>query len=174
MFKNGVLWGEIAFRWPRCGPMTPNETSAPICYNSVYRHGVDEKRRIQVPAKWRPDGDKVEFTLVIWPKEKAGVCLRVLPPEKMQQTMKELDAMPNSDPNKGILKRFIGNNSEQVTLDKAGRICLPEKMTTAAGVKGEAVLAGSLDKFEVWSPDRYRQVETSDAVMAADAFRLME
>jgi len=143
-------------------------------YNSSYRHGVDEKRRVQVPAKWRPEQAGVEFTLMLWPKNKEGACLRGVPPDKMGDLMRDIDAMPNSDPNKVVLKRFIGSESIQVALDKAGRICLPEGMATAAGIKDEAILVGLLDRFEIWSPERYEKVKAADAVMAPEAFRMME
>ena len=143
-------------------------------YNSIYRHGVDEKRRLQIPAKWRPAEAGIEFTLVLWPKAKEGPCLRVLPPEQMAALMKDIAAMPNSDPNKGILKRVIGSGSEQVTVDKTGRICLPESMARETGITDEAVLVGLLDRFEIWNPERYEKVRTSDSVMAQEAFKLME
>src|SRR5438094_3258538 len=124
--------------------MDPKETTETTYYNSIYRHGVDEKRRVQVPAKWRPAKAGVEFTLVLWPKSKEGPCLRVLPPREMAELMRDIDAMPNSDPSKVVLKRFIGSESVQVTLDKSGRICLPEEMSKAAGIEigQEAVLVG--------------------------------
>ena len=102
--------------------------------------------------------------------------MRVLPPKEMAELMQDIDAMPNSDPNKVVLKRFIGSESEQVTLDKAGRICIPENMAQAAGVGPgtEAVLVGLLDRFEIWNPDRYEKVRAADAVMAQEAFKLME
>ena len=134
--------------------MSAAGTNEPTYYNSCYRHGLDEKRRVQIPAKWRPDKEGVELTLMLWPKHQAGSCLRVLPPAEMAQLMAEIDAMPNGDPNKVVLKRFIGSESVQVTLDKAGRICLPDEMARAAGLKDEAVLVGLLDRFEIWSPDR--------------------
>jgi MraZ protein len=62
----------------------------------------------------------------------------------------------------------------QVTLDKAGRICVPEKMARDAGINDEAVLVGLLDRFEIWSPERYEKVKASDAIMAQEAFKLME
>jgi MraZ protein len=73
-----------------------------------------------------------------------------------------------------VLKRFIGSESVQVAVDKAGRIVLPEEMATAAGIKDEAVLVGLLDRFEIWNPARYDKVRASDAVMAQEAFKLME
>ncbi len=154
--------------------MEPNEPNEPTYYNSSYRHGVDEKRRVQIPAKWRPLKPGIELTLILWPKAKEGPCLRVLPPNQMAALTRDIDAMPNTDPNKGVLKRFIGSESMQAALDKVGRICLPEEMATAAGIKDQAVLVGLLDRFEIWSPERYERVKASDAVMAQEAFKLME
>jgi MraZ protein len=154
--------------------MEPNESIEPTYYNSSFRHGVDEKRRVQIPAKWRPTRSEFEFTLILWPKAKEGPCVRVLPPKQMAALMRDIDAMPNSDPNKGVLKRFIGSESVQVTVDKSGRICLPEKMAADAGIKEEAVLVGLLDRFEIWSTERYEKVKAADAVMAQEAFKLME
>ncbi|HEY5912826.1 MAG TPA: hypothetical protein VJA21_19715 [Verrucomicrobiae bacterium] len=154
--------------------MDTSQTNAAIYYNALYRHGVDEKRRVQIPSKWRPMEPEVEFTLVLWPKPKEGPCLRVLPPKQMAVLMRDIDAMPNTDPNKVVLKRFIGSKSVQVPLDKAGRICLPEEMANAAGITDTAILVGLLDRFEIWSPERYVNVESSDAVMATEAFKLME
>src|ERR1017187_115468 len=101
--------------------MDLNETIEPTYYNPLYRHGVDDKRRVQIPAKWRPAKPGAELTLVLWPKPKEGPCLRVLPPQQLAKLMREGDAMPNSDSSKVVLKRFIGSGSVQVTLDKGGR-----------------------------------------------------
>ncbi len=154
--------------------MEPDETSGPTYYSSVYRHGVDEKRRLSVPAKWRPAKSGTELTLVLWPKEKVGSCLRVLPPHKMADLMRDIDAMPNTDPTKTVLKRFIGSRSAQVTLDSVGRICLPEEIAKSAGITDEAVLVGLLDRFEIWSPERHELVSKADEVMAQAAFTKME
>jgi MraZ protein len=154
--------------------MDVSESSGKKYYNSLYRHGVDEKRRVQIPAKWRPARPGVEFTLIFWPKSNEGPCLRVLPPEEMAELARDINGMPAGDPNKGVLKRFIGSESVQVTVDKGGRICLPEKMAAAAGIQGEAVLVGLLDRFEIWNPERYEKVRSSDAIMAQEAFKMME
>src|SRR6266446_95053 len=109
--------------------MEPNDTAEPTYYNSIYPFGVDEKRRVQVPAKWRPTKPGIEFTVMLWPKSKEGPCLRVLPPQEMAE---------------------------------------------AAGIVDEAVLVGLLDRFEIWNPERFEKVKASDAIMAQEAFKLME
>jgi MraZ protein len=154
--------------------MTDEVHQQPIYYNSLYRHGVDEKRRVQIPAKWRPRKEGTELTLMLWPKAKEGPCLRVLPPVEMAKLMKSIEAMQNSDPNKVVLKRFIGSESVQVALDKAGRICLPDEMARKSGIKDEAVFVGLLDRFEIWNPHSHEKVKASDAVLAHEAFKLME
>jgi len=154
--------------------MESNETSGPTYYNGTYTHGVDDKRRLSVPARWRPEKAGTELTLILWPKEKAGACIRVLPPHKMADLMKDIDAMANSDAKKTFLKRFIGSRSIQVTVDNAGRICLPDEMAKAAAITDKALLVGLLDRFEIWSPARYQTLSQADDILAQDAFSIME
>lgn len=154
----------------------PNDGVIAQVYNSTYRFGVDLKRRIQVPAMWRPTEPDVQFTLIVWPQRTEGACLRVLPPKELAELMAFLDSMPNGDPKKTVLKRIIGSESAQVTLDRAGRICVPEEMARPAGIEigQEVVLVGLMDRFEIWEPKRYELVKAADNVMAQEAFKLME
>jgi len=154
--------------------MEANGTTEPTYYNSIYRHGLDEKRRVQIPAMWRPADSGIEFTVILWPHSNVGSCLRVLPPEQMAKLMASIDALPNGDQKKTVLKRVIGGASVQVALDKGGRICLPEEMARGAGLKDVAVLNGLLDRFEIWSPERFDLVQSTDTVLAQEAFKLME
>ena len=174
MGRNGALWVIWTILQIAVNKMSDAKKVPPTYYNSCFRHGVDEKRRVQIPAKWRPEDDGVELTMMLWPKHSAGVCLRVLPPEQMAQLMADIDAMPKGDEKKIYLKRFIGSESAQVVLDKAGRICVPDEMARKADIKDEAVLVGLLDRFEIWNPARYERVKASDAVLAHEAFKFME
>lgn len=169
----GAIRGEVGFTSTPVNKMSNSGTTAQI-YNSIYRHGVDEKRRIQIPSMWRPAEPGIQLTLIVWPQRAEGPCLRVLPPKEMAELMAELDAMANDDGRKTILKRIIGAESTQVTLDKAGRICVPEEMATSAGISKEATLVGLLDRFEIWDPVRYEKVKAADMVLAQEAFKRME
>jgi MraZ protein len=153
--------------------MSEDIKDEPTYYNSRFLHGVDEKRRVQIPAKWLPE-KLVELTLVLWPRESAGACIRVLPPMQMARLMESIDEMPNNDPRKVVLKRLIGSGSAQAGVDKTGRICLPDEMAREAGLKNQAMLVGLLDRFEIWNPERYEKVQAADAALAQEAFKLME
>jgi MraZ protein len=116
----------------------------------------------------------MEFTLVVWPKHQAGICLRVLPPDQLAKLRADIDAMPNSDPNKSILKRSIGASSAQAKLDSVGRITIPDDMAEAADITNEAVLTGMMDRFEIWNPKRYAQVKLLDNALLGKALEMME
>jgi len=142
-------------------------------FNGCYRHKVDDKGRMPIPFRWRPD-ESIELTLVIWPKHQAGTCLRVLLPEQWNTLLADIEAMPNRDPNKAVLKRRIGTSSALVKLDNVGRITIPAEMAKAADISKDAVLAGMIDRFEIWSPKRYEQVEALDNAVVNQALQEMQ
>src|SRR3954447_7756008 len=153
----------------------PNSvTNEVIYYNSLFRHGVDEKRRVQIPAKWRPSEPDVEFTLIPWPNGALSEAnLLVLPPAEMNALAEKIRSMPFADPKASALRRLLGSKSASVSLDKGGRICLPEAMAKAVGIDKEAVLVGLVDRFEIWSPERYETVSAVDAALLPEAFKLI-
>jgi MraZ protein len=148
-----------------------NALNEPI-YQARYTHGVDEKRRVQIPAKWRPVGEGVELALVLWPhNDKPDACLLVLPPKAFADFVQKITAMPFGDPKAEALRRIMGEKSDRVPIDKAGRICLPEEFARAVGIKDEALLIGMFDRYQIWNPERYEQTKAVVEALAPDAFR---
>jgi MraZ protein len=148
-----------------------NAVTEPI-YQARYRHGVDEKRRVQIPAKWRPSAEGVELALVLWPHhDKPDACLLVLPPRAFADFVQKITAMPFGDPKAEALRRILGEKSDRVPIDKAGRICLPEEFARAAGITSEAFLVGMFDRYQIWNPERYEQTKAVVEALAPDAFR---
>jgi MraZ protein len=134
---------------------------------------VDEKRRVQIPAKWRPTEPEI-LTLVLWPKgAMPEACLLVLPPKEWEALVQKLKTMPFADSKAEALRRLLGKKSDRVTLDKGGRICLPESMAKAAHIGKEAVLVGLLDRFEIWDPERYETASAVDDELLSEAFKLI-
>jgi len=127
-----------------------------------------------VPSKWRTEAGGDELTVVIWRQYSVGACLRVLPALELERVRQAITSLPAGDPKKTALRHLIGSDSEQVTLDSAGRLLLPERMAQDAGLEGEVVMVGLLDYFEVWSLDRYQKVRIFQEMQAQDAFKLMD
>jgi MraZ protein len=154
--------------------MSAAQTNSSTFYTSIYHHGVDEKRRLQIPAKWRPEEANFQFTMILWPGSTAAESyLLLLPPGPLEKLLEKITAMPYSDPTAHSLRRLLGTKSDRVTLDKGGRICLPELMAKGAGIENEAVLVGSWDRFEIWNPQRYDGVSKLDEALSPEAFKLI-
>jgi MraZ protein len=154
--------------------MDPSETTQPTYYQSTYRHGVDVKRRVQIPAKWRPSDASVTFTLMLWRRDaQQNPCVLVLPPERMQALAEKISSMPFGDPKAEALRRLLGKDSDQVSVDKSGRVCLPEQMARSAGIEDEAVLVGMIDRFQIWRPDHYESASVVDNALLSEAMQLI-
>jgi len=81
--------------------------------------------------------------------------------------------MPFAEAKAKALRRQLGSKSASVSLDKAGRICLPEAMAKAARIEKEALLVGLVDRFEIWNPERYEKVDAADAGLLQEALKLI-
>ena len=161
-------WGTIASH-----PMSTEPNSLTF-YNSLFRQRLDDKRRLQIPAKWRPTAEDFQFTIFVWPFSSIQKpYLLVLPPAPLKALYDKFTTMNYSDSKADSLRRLLAKNSEQVTVDKAGRVTLPEQMTALAGIDRDVVVVGSWDRFEIWSPDRYDAVSALDEALAQEAFKLI-
>ncbi|MDB6027322.1 MAG: mraZ [Verrucomicrobiales bacterium] len=152
--------------------MSETGANLPIFYHALYRHGVDEKRRVQIPTKWRPESE-VTFTLVLWKKGQPNPCILALPPNLMGAMADKLSKMPFNDKSAEALRRLLGSNSDTVTTDKSGRICLPEWMSKEAGIEKDAVLVGMVDRFQIWNPERHQSTSELDNALHEDAYNLI-
>ena len=64
--------------------------------------------------------------------------------------------------------RFVFASAFEVDFDRQGRFLLPTSLRTWAGLEGEAVIVGSRDHAEVWTPARWddyrRELESPEAL----------
>jgi division/cell wall cluster transcriptional repressor MraZ len=145
--------------------MSEADSRVPIFYGD-FRYGIDDSRRVMIPAKWRPADGNVVFTAVLWPINVEEFLL-VLPPERWQMLLDALKTKSLNDKRVATLERVIGATSAPLLLDKVGRFCLPDHLAVQAGIGKEAQFVGRLQKFEIWSPKRYRTATPEDKSVAA-------
>jgi MraZ protein len=154
--------------------MSSNETIESVYYTSCYKHGLDDKRRVQIPARWRPAREETQLAVTLWSKNgKGNECLLVLPPDLWALLVGKVKEMKFSDPKAEALRRLIGRDTDHLTLDKAGRICLPERLAKLAGIEKQAMFVGLLDRFQIWAPERYERVSPQDDGLAQEAIDLI-
>jgi MraZ protein len=153
--------------------MSVSTGNARVTFKGEYDFGVDDKRRVQIPAKWRPAEGTV-LSVHVWKAEgQRHPCLLVLPPATARKLEEKLEGMSFSDPKAEALRRLLGADCDDLTLDSAGRICLPEKLANKAQLGKKAVLVGLFDRFQIWHPEHYRDTNVSDEVVRPDAIKLI-
>jgi len=97
--------------------------------------------------------------------------LLVLPPKAYEDLYRRLIEQPFADPKVEALRRILGEKTDSVQLDKAGRICIPENMAKQAQIGSEAIMNGMFDRFQIWNPERYEATRAGVAIMAPDALK---
>ena len=123
-----------------------------------------------VPSKWRPKSGKTELSVLPWPLGDQQFLL-VLPPARWNLLLERLNEMSLSDDEAAVVERVIEGSSARLTLDKAGRLCLPEELADVAGLRKEAIFVGRLNKFEIWEPGRFNENNKGNEAVAAAAIK---
>lgn len=116
-----------------------------------YNHTIDAKGRIIVPSKFRETlGDTFVLTLGL------DGCLFVYPNDEWKGFLTKLNGLPGSKEARQLQRYFLAGATE-CEIDKQGRILIPTKLRTAAGLDKEVVFVGVLSKIELWSKERWEE-----------------
>ena len=123
-------------------------------FTGEYRHTVDDKGRIAVPAKFRAQLD-AGAVVSRWMED----CLALHTRAGWEDLAGKVASLPVTDQASRLFQRFIFANAAEVDLDRQGRILLPAYLRDAIHLDGDAVVIGSRDHAEIWAPavwDDYR------------------
>ena len=132
----------------------------------TFRHSVDDKNRVAIPAKWRAAArGSQEFYVLPDPKS----CLVVLPASAMEKMLERADDISIGEYERRDVLRLISSRAHGTPCDNQGRVSLTEELLKHAGIEKDAVLVGVLTKFEIWSPSRLAEVERNTTQNFAEA-----
>ncbi len=124
-----------------------NQATEPF-YGGTYRHRLDEKKRVTVPAKWRFSGDENDAYLA-WPHPQGHIVL--YPPSKIKELREVLKKVPESDLNGQAILRKLFGAAHQLGPDASGRLKLPEELVAEAHIEKEVILIGLGDRINILS-----------------------
>jgi len=126
------------------------EYSHPAVFKGTYRHRIDPKGRLPVPAAFRRalPADTVVVTLL-------DQCLAAYPPSEWERLEEQLRSLPAFSKPVKALTRLLASRAADCEIDVQGRILLPSALREAASLSRDAVVVGVLSRFEVWSPSAW-------------------
>src|SRR2546423_10113697 len=123
---------------------TPNQRF----YAGEFRHAIDEKNRITIPARWRR-GDAEEFIIL---PEATHQFLLVMSHEEFSRMSAAAETDPNvSARDRRVFFRQLHARAQHGTIDKQGRLVLPVDLCQKVGLTGEVVLVGCRGRVEIWN-----------------------
>ena len=115
-----------------------------------FNHSIDSKGRLIIPSKLR---DSLGEHFVIT-KGMDG-CLFVYPENEWEAFEEKLRTLPLTNKKARDFKRFFLGSAVEGEIDKQGRVLLSTSLRTYADLEKEVVLAGVLDKVEIWSKEAW-------------------
>ena len=118
-----------------------------------FNHTVDTKGRLIIPTRFRESLGE-EFVVT---KGLDG-CLFVYPQKAWEEFEEKLRALPLTRKDARTLVRFFVAGATSCELDKQGRILIPATLREFAGLEKDVVLAGVTNRVEIWSKDRWAEV----------------
>jgi MraZ protein len=127
------------------------EYSKPAVFKGAYRHRIDPKGRLPVPAAFRRllrEHRRVVVTHL-------DQCLAAYPPEEWARLEAQLGALPAFSRPVKALTRLLVSRAADCEVDVQGRILLPATLRDAAGLSRDAIVVGVLNRFEIWAPEAW-------------------
>ena len=121
-----------------------------------YQHTIDEKGRMMIPTKFR--GDLSKGAVVT---RGLDHCLVLYPIAVWNELAQKLSNLPISQSKSRAFARLMLAGAMDVSVDKQGRIMLPEYLREYASTKKQVVVAGLFDRLEIWDEKSWKKYKTA-------------
>ncbi len=130
-----------------------------------YSSKLTDKNRVSIPAKIRNEIGN-EMVIAKWYEE----CLVLVSKTNWQNLIQRLigEAGLIVSPVRDI-DRFIYGSAFEIELDGQGRFVLPENLIKYASIKQELVFVGLQDRVEIWSLEKWQEIESNAEQKASEA-----
>lgn len=114
---------------------------------------LDDKNRFVVPQAMRyglVEEGKLEFTLGLG----LGGCLAIYKKSDIETIVKKFQEKQHVAKFQKFFTMFF-STLHQTTCDTIGRVTIPAILKKAAGIDKDIVVAGVMDKIEIWPQEKY-------------------
>jgi len=113
---------------------------------------LDAKKRIVVPLEYRELLGPEKRVVVVRSIES---CVLLLPLDYWARVRRGIVRPSFLNEEASVFRRLLMSEAEDVALDKAGRIRIPDSLLVRAGIVTAAVFVGQGEYLELWSAERW-------------------
>ncbi len=117
-----------------------------------YRHSLDDKGRLFIPARMR---ELLGGHFVI--TKGLDHCLFLYSGKEWEGVQERLSQLPLSSGEARAFARFFFSGASECEPDKQGRILVPQPLRQYAGLLRETVIVGVATRVEIWPAEGWQQ-----------------
>lgn len=133
-------------------------------FRGSYAHAFDSKGRVAIPVRFRDElQDAKDDRLVITRNfGEEFPCLDVYPHPAWLEFEAKIQQQERFDPKVARFRRFYFSEAQDCSVDRQGRILVSPRLREYAQLKRDVLFVSDFDKFQIWDPQIWEQVERKD------------
>jgi MraZ protein len=133
---------------------------SPIFYAGEFRHQLDDKHRLTIPARWRRGSAGEDFIIVPEPHHQ---YLLVMSPTQFARLSDSAENAPDVSPrDRRVFLRQLHSRALHGSSDRQGRLVLPDELCKQFSLNGEVAVIGGRGRFEVWNLGRWKRAQEEE------------
>jgi len=128
-------------------------------FRGRYEHTLDAKGRLSIPSKFREVlGERYDSRLVVTTYDG---CLISYPFAEWQRLEERVAGLPEFKKDTRAFLRFFYSSAADCTIDKLGRILIPQTLRDYAKLDRDVILVGAFKHVEIWSKSVWETAEAA-------------
>jgi len=117
-------------------------------------HTINETGRVSIPSKFR-DILKSKYNEESLILVSLGSHIVAYPVYEWAKLEEAWEKEPPSDPKVKKFIKYLYSTAEDCTIDRQGRILIPNILREKTGLASECVIVGVRNKIEIWPKDKW-------------------
>lgn len=117
---------------------------------------IDDKGRLKIPNGFRTVLE-AEYGSDLFVTSVTGEYVRIYPMPVWLEVERRLAAVPSTNPSRQRFLDRVNFFGQTATLDKQGRILIPQLLRESAGIQGDVSVLGLQNQLAVWDHERLRE-----------------
>lgn len=128
---------------------------------------LDAKGRLAIPSRHRDELTAASNGTLVMTAHRHG-CALIYPVATWEPIRDRLSKIPSLDKRAASIRRVMLGHAEELSLDAAGRVLVPQGLREHADLKDKVWMVGQGLNFELWSDARWKQQMDEAAEMGPD------
>lgn len=137
-----------------------------MAFTGEFRHAIDAKGRLIVPSRLR---DELAADLRVHLTVSPDGYVAMYSGQGWKELEERLLAQRSNEKEKRAVVGHFFNKAHTDTVDKQGRISVPQQLRDYARIDKDVVITGEGNHAGIWSPEKYEEREALVAAQGLDA-----